>query len=184
VSAKWAASFARWAPHYAPTGEIYSLTHMHPHRFMLEFEPRLGYPAQTVEIRVGYSSHPFTIQCPDGTPVHAQYSRPHDPRVFSEERYEWSLQLPDILKGIGARRCFATNRKNYFVVDDFEGLPPNTEYWVFFNARRDGDALRIFVESAYAGDVRKAPYARKHESTLFRALASKTLGLKKSNPAV
>jgi len=44
-------------------------------------------------------------------------------------------------------------------------------------------AVRLFVESAYAGDIGRAPHGRKRETILFRALVNKTLGLKKANPA-
>jgi hypothetical protein len=55
---------------------------------------------------------------------------------------------------------------------------------VFFNAKRDApDAMRLFVESAYAGNPSKSPHGRRRESVMFRALVSKTLGLKKANPA-
>jgi hypothetical protein len=150
----------------------------------VHFAQRADYAAQDIEIRVGYSSHPFTRQCAEGEHPHAAYSKPHDPRVFCPDRYQLSLRLPAIIAGIETRRCYATNFKNYFVVDTFDILPPNTEYWVFFNTRKaDQGAMRLFIESAYAGDCGKAPHGRRRQADMFRALVSKTLGLKKANPA-
>lgn len=184
MSAKWASGFTRWAPYHDPNGETYSLTHLHPHRFTLEFQARNDYPARNVEIRIGYSSHPFTRECAEGETPHNLYSKTHDLRTFAPERYQWSLQLPEIMKRIDSRRCHATNHKNYFIVDNVPGLPASMEYWIFFNTRKDGpDALRVFVESAYAGDTGRAPHGRGRETILFRALVTKTLGLKKANPA-
>ena len=69
-------------------------------------------------------------------------------------------------------------------MDTFDLLPANTEYWVFFNSKKDGaNIMRLFVESAYAGDPSKAPHGRRRESVMFRALVNKTLGLGKANPA-
>jgi hypothetical protein len=112
------------------------------------------------------------------------YSKPHDARVFCLERYALSRQLPSIIRNIDTRRCYATNFRNYFIVDTLDLLSANTEYWVFFNTKKaEPDALRLFVESAYAGNPSKAPHGRRRESVMFRALVSKTLGFKKANPA-
>jgi hypothetical protein len=184
VSAKWADGLARWQPHYGEDGQVYSLTHLHPHRFTLKFAAWAGYPARDVEIRVGYSSHPFTTRCPDGTAPHAPYSKPHDPRVFCRERYRLSHQLPKIIESIETRRCYATSFRNYFILDTLDVLPANTEYRVFFNTKQTApDSMRLFVESAYAANPSKLPHGVQRESLMFRALVSKTLGLKKANPA-
>lgn len=184
MSQKWANGFARWLPHYGEDGQVYSLAHLHPHRLTLSFAARADYPARDVEIRIGYSSHAFTKRCPDGDMPHAPYSKPHDPRVFCLERYRLSLQLPKIMQNIDTRRCYATNFRNYFIVDTFGLLPANTEYRVFFNMKKAGpEAMRLFIESAYAGDPTKSPHGRRRESVVFRALVNKTLGLEKANPA-
>lgn len=184
MTGKWAEGLPRWQPHRGDGGQVYSLAHLHPHRFTLRFEARGDYPACDVEIRVGYSSHAFTRGCPEGETPHAPYSKGGDPRVFCPDRYQLSHRLSAIIQSIDTRRCYATNFRNYFIVDTGDLLPPNTEYWVFFNTRKDEPyAMRLFVESAYAGNPAKAPRGRRGEATWFRALVSKTLGLKKANPA-
>lgn len=136
MSSTWAEGFARWQPHYGEDGRLYSLAHLHPHRLALKFAARADYPARDIDIRIGYSSHPFTTRCPDGELPHAAYSKRHDPRVFCCERYKLSLQLPKIMASLDARRCYATNFRNYFIVDTWDLLPAKTEYWVFFNAKK------------------------------------------------
>lgn len=85
---------------------------------------------------------------------------------------------------MGTRRCYATHFRNYFIVETFELLPADTEYRIFFNTKKaEPDAMRLFVESAYAGALSKSPHGRWRESMLFRALVNKTLGLQKANPA-
>jgi hypothetical protein len=184
VSAKWANGFPRWQPHYGEDGQVYSLAHLHPHRLTLRFAARSDYLARDVEIRVGYSSHPFTKKCADGETPQAAYSKSYDQRIFCLERYRLSLQLPKIIENIETRRCYATRFRNYFIVETFDLLPANTEYRVFFNTKKaEPDAMRLFVESAYAGAPSKSPHGRWHKSLLFRALVNKTLGLEKANPA-
>jgi hypothetical protein len=105
-------------------------------------------------------------------------------RACSGERYRLSHQLPKIIANIETRRCYATGFRNYFIVDTFELLPPNTEYRVFFNTKKaETDAMRLFVESAYAGNSSKLTQGSRRESVMFRALVGETLGLKKANPA-
>ena len=186
MASDWASSFTRWSPHVAEDGQSYNLTHLHPHRMQIELTARLGYPAQTIEVRVGYSSHTFTKSCPEEDSPHHQYSKPHDLRVFCNERYQHSLQLRAIMESIEGRRCYATNHKNYFIIENSPSLSlsAGTEYWVFFDTRKAGPAaLRLFIESAYAGEKARAPRGRSREAIGFRALASKTLDLQKANPA-
>jgi hypothetical protein len=132
-----------------------------------------------VEIRVGYSSHVFTVKCPINELPDARLGKPHDPRIFSPIRYQHSLQLPLIVQNLHTRRCYATDQGNYFVVDMIDALSLSTEYWVFFHIRKCADqyAIILFVESAYPGDIGRAPYGRKRQSHLFRSVVSKALGV-------
>lgn len=100
------------------------------------------------------------------------------------ERYQLSLQLPKIIESIDTRRCYATNFRNYFIVDTLGLLPADSEYRVFFNTRKaEPNAMRLFVESAYRANPFKMPPGSRRESLMFRALVGKTLGFKKANPA-
>lgn len=181
MASEWATGLTRWQPYYGADGKVYSLAHLHPKRRELNFPERAGDPARVIEIQIGYSSHAFTRQCQHGEEWHQAYSRQRDPRVFCPQRYQLSLQLPSIVEGFESRRCYATQHENYFVVDTLDILPPNTEYWIFFNTRKqEPSAIRLFIESAYAGNVGKAPHGRKKESIQFKALVSKTLGLSRS----
>src|SRR5687767_13735672 len=100
MSSKWAMGLPRWQSYCGDDGRVYSLAHLHPARFTLSFAARADYPARDVDIRVGYSSHPFTMRCPDGDIPQAPYSKSHDPRVFCPGRYQLSLQLPRLIAGL------------------------------------------------------------------------------------
>jgi hypothetical protein len=56
----------------------------------------------------------------------------------------------------------AFSRNNYFVVELLEPLPTGFEYRVFFDVRglAEPDAVLLFIQSAYAGDIRKSPRGR------------------------
>jgi hypothetical protein len=183
VSSEWARGLPRWQPHIANNGEMFSLAHLHPHRYVLHLEPHGSYPACDVEIRIGYSSHPFTVSCKDGETGDAPYSKLRDQRIFCPDRYKLSFKLREIMESIDSRRCYATEHRNFFVIQSMEELPNGTEYWVFFNPKAKGPAaIELFIESAYAGDTTRAPRSRRRESVVFRALITKTLGLKKQTP--
>jgi hypothetical protein len=183
MSSNWAHGLTRWPPYVHESGTC-DLSHLYPTRFTLSFSARAGYAARDVEIRVGYSSHVFTTRCGYREQPHAAYSKAHDARVFCTTRYRLSFTLPALVSNLGNRRCYATRHKNHFIVNALEGLPSGMEYWVFFNLRKTNkpDALRLFVESAYPGETTQAPYGRKRESILFRALVSKTLDITRQEP--
>jgi hypothetical protein len=85
--------------------------------------------------------------------------------------------LPDVVRTLDGRKCFFTDRNNYFVVELPAELPAGFEYWIFFDVRgvAEPDAVLLFIQSAYAGDTRKSPYSRRREKVRFRMLVSKAL---------
>jgi hypothetical protein len=85
--------------------------------------------------------------------------------------------LPDVVRSLDSRKCFFTDRNNYFVVELPEVLPAGFEYWIFFDVRgvAEPDAALLFIQSDYVGDTRKSPYSRRREKVRFRMLVSKAL---------
>ena len=130
-------------------------------------------------------SHTFTTACPEEGIPHRDFSRHHDPRIFSLERYQLSLNLPDIIDSMAYRRCYASNAGygNHFVIEGLPGLPTEEEYWVFLQMERiDHTVALLRVRSAYTGHRARAPHGRGRKSMLFRELLARTLGLKKQTP--
>lgn len=176
MSSNWAEKFTRWRPFHL--GSIaYPLTHVHPFRFELLLPAREKQPELRAEVRVAFSSHTFTVRCAAEIAPHEYYSGRNDRRTFDFERYHLSKCLPELIKGLGSRKCYFTRHQNYFVADPKEGLAIDHEYWVFFSIRKshDGRAAQMFVESAYPGDRRQAPYGRSREKVRFQLLVSKAL---------
>jgi hypothetical protein len=182
VASSWAQGLPRWKPHIAG-GKVYSLDHLNPRRLTLDFAARADLPAISVEIRVGFMSHTFTEACASGEPAHPEYSRPNDPRIFSQRRHEFSRHLPALLDTIGTRRCHVSNsgHGNHFVIEGLPGLQPGEEYWVFLQMECvERTVARMRIRSAYAGRRDQAPHARGRQSMMFRELMARTLGLKET----
>jgi hypothetical protein len=97
----------------------------------------------------------FTRGCSIAEDPDYHYSTaPRDLRKFCPNRYELSKMLPDVVRSLDGRKCFFTERNNYFVVELPEPLPAGFEYWIFFDVRgvAEPDAVLLFIQSAYAGD--------------------------------
>ena len=83
----------------------------------------------------------------------------------------------DLARGLEQRKCFFTDRNNYFVIELPDALPAGFQYWVFFDVRgiSDPDAVLLFIQSAYAREAKMTPRGRKAEKVGFRVLVSKAL---------
>ena len=177
MRAKWANTFPRWPPH-SIEGQTYDLSHVHPFRYSLLLPERPNQAAREVEIRVTFSAHTFTESCPLSEVPDRNYSTgPRDLRRFCPTRYQLSKKLPDVARGLEQRKCFFTDRNNYFVIELPDALPAGFQYWVFFDVRgiSDPDAVLLFIQSAYAREAKMTPRGRKAEKVGFRVLVSKAL---------
>ena len=145
---------------------------------------RPNHSAQEIEIRVAFSAHTFTSGCLISEVPDYHYSTgPRDLRKFCTTRYELSKILPDVARSLDNRKCFFTDRNNYFIIELPDALPADREYWVFFDVRGvpDPDAVLLFIQSAYAGDAKKTPRGRKAEKVGFRVLVRKALDGRRAN---
>src|ERR1700733_8355945 len=97
---EWAKGLPWWAP-YRDAGVTYDLSHLHPFRYHLSLEANAGHRPLTVEIRVAFESHTFTVGCVMAEDPHFQYSGgQHDLRRFCPTRYELSKLLPDVIRNL------------------------------------------------------------------------------------
>jgi hypothetical protein len=105
--------------------------------------------------------------------------------LFDHERYGFSKLLPELIRNIGNRKCFFAKYDN-FVLELPEGIPADSEYWVFFFVecadKREGHALNLIVQSAYVGKRERSPGGRLAKKITFRALVSKALAGEKPKP--
>ena len=128
----------------------------------------------------------FTRTCEMDETPHPQYCSHGELRVFDHERYRFSKLLPEVFRNIGNRKCFFGKYDNFFVVELPEGVPADSEYWVFFFVERadkhEAHALNLIVQSAYVGKRERSPVGRLGKKVTFRALVSKVLAGGKPKP--
>lgn len=184
MSMRWAKNLPYWPP-YKDAESTYDLSHLNPFRYQLELPEKGNHPARQTEIRVAFSAHTFTVGCVIAEGPHLQYSGgQRDLRRFCPDRYRLSKLLPDVIRNLNTCRCFFAPRENFFVVEVPGGLPPESEYWVFFDVRgtEDPGAVIVRVQSAYVGHTKKLPGGLKAKKVGFAVLVNKALRDERATP--
>ena len=175
----------RWPPHWED-GQRYDLSHAYPFKFDYVLPASQEFVERVVGIQASFTSHVFTRTCEMDETPHRQYCSHGELRVFDHERYRFSKLLPDVFRNIGNRKCFFGKYDNFFVVELPEGVPADSEYWVFFLVeradKREAHALNLIVQSAYVGKRKRSPVGRLGKKVTFRALVSKVLAGGKPKP--
>ena len=175
--AYWARAFPAWKPHI-DGNQTYDLSHLQPFKFPLVFTATSALPGRTVEVHVAFSSHVFTERCEEHEEPNHLYSAPHDKRRFSPDRYGWSKRAPAILRDLENRNCLMNLTRDNYVTAQLPGAPAGREYWIFFDIRRakwHEDAVVVFVQSAYMGNISDPPYGPRPKKYGFRPLVAMTL---------
>jgi hypothetical protein len=175
----------RWPPYWDGI-QRYDLSHVYPFKFTYVLPATDKFAEQSIRILVNFSSHTFTTQCTVDE-AHGPYSAKSDPRKFDHERYELSKLLEDIIRNIGNRGCFFTEYENFLIVELPEGIPADSEYWIFFFLERaEGNQehhLDFVVQSAYIGKRVKLPGGIRKKKVTFRTLVTKALaGARQKRP--
>ncbi len=112
------------------------------------------------------------------------------------ERVITTDKFADVFRNIGNRKCFFGKYDNFFVVELPEGVPADSEYWVFFFVERadkhEAHALNLIVQSAYVGKRERSPVGRLGKKSYLQSprlkgigwWKTKTAALKKQTPPV
>ena len=178
-------STTRWPPHWE-AGQRYDLSHVYPFKFDYALLANQHFAECIVSIRVSFTSHAFTRKCEADEVPHPHYCAPGEARVFDHGRYGFSKLLPELFRNIDNRKCFFAKYNNFFVLELPEGIPADSEYWVFFFVERAGKdeehALNLIVQSAYVGKRERSPAGRRAKKITFRNLVSKVLAGEKPKP--
>jgi len=178
-------STTRWPPHWEE-GQRYDLSHVYPFRFNYVLPANQQFAERIIGIQVSFTSHAFTRKCAADETPHPHYSAPGEARMFDRERYGFSRMLPELIRNIGNRKCFFGRYDNFFVLELPEGIPADSEYWVFFFVERaataEEHALNLIVQSAYIGKRERSPAGRRAKKITFRTLVAKVLAGEKPKP--
>lgn len=156
----------KWSPALVG-GVVYDLGHLHPLSFDFVVPAKDGKPEQVYPLDVTFSLHCFTrgIRSGETYAPDLAYSDSRETRLFDARRHRLSLLLPDIVRGIGARRCFHTAHGNFFTVEIVDDEGHAAGYTVYFTVSRSTrrGRLTLYVQSAYVQDgvPRQKPKPRK-----------------------
>jgi len=171
MGVNWAAGLIRWRPHVSADGRTHSLAHLHPFRFTCEVRIANG-SARTITINVGFALHVFTSEFSNAAPETEEYRDDREYRTFDHERYNASLHLAALVRGIEKRKRFFAKNDNFFTVE-MAHAPADHEYRVFFNVRRDktnADSVTLIVQSAYFGRRQLSPKGARRKQVRFRVI--------------
>ncbi len=174
-------STTRWLSQWE-RGRRYDLSHVYPFKFDYVLPANKQFAERIVRIQVSFTSHAFTRKCEVDEKPHPHYCSPGEARIFDQERYGLSKLLPELIRNIGNRKCFFAKYDNFFVLELPEGIPDDSEYWVFCTDKCEMHALNLIVQSAYAGKRERSPGGRMAKKITFRALISKVLAGEKPKP--
>lgn len=140
-------------------GKSYDLTHLRDSIFSFTIAANKAYTEINADMLIQYSCHCISIGPPHGERFDFMelgmdqlvIDDRGNERRFSPERYEWSKNLPDIIRSLPSdQMCFFTGRENLLTIEilDSTGVPHT--YEVFFNLTRQSSRfVRVYVESGY-----------------------------------
>jgi hypothetical protein len=147
----------KWVP-FRHGGAVYDLSHLHPTTVVFSQPESGAKPARDYTTDVVFGLHCFTRGPRDGERIDValRYSDAREARIFDFQRYELSKLLPAIVGALPCRKCFHTERGNFFTVELVNGDDLPIDYEIYFEASRSSikGRLNLFVQSAYVRDRR------------------------------
>lgn len=164
-------------PSLVVAGETVSFAHLEPMSLLVPTETK---PAG-VRIDVVFSNHCFSESFDPalhtGTVVDVWDGQVR--RIFERVRYDLSLGLPAIVRGLPDAQVFLTPEANYVrIILPAPAGAPGADYRMFFRLKREASAtadLKLRVESAYSPTAGQALAAARMTKIRFKVLVDKTL---------
>ena len=127
-------------------GNLYSLGHLEPFIFSLATDEAV------YSVEVSFGLHCFTEALNGSHTSDLLYTHQGERRAFSVERYELSKSLPDLIRSLGNRTVYWSERSDFFVLRDVTSNNGKRPHLVFFSAIRSAKErvdVRLSVNSAY-----------------------------------
>lgn len=153
-------------------GKTYDLSHLEPIRMEVEYEEKKVLVKRMVTFL-------FSCHCYSRSPVTSE-DVSHDmvvmdgncSRVFSEERYELSRLLPDLVRDLPNQKIYQTEHRNYLHLPCVDKLGQKFTYLIAIRIKKGGGDILVRIESAYPID--KLEDRRKRDKPMrFKVALSK-----------
>jgi len=140
----------RWSD-FEYKGKVYSLSHLHP--FACAY-PHPSGDGTFCNVLVRFSMHCFTRSSLDGEIYdnNLEYEDNREKRVFDFYRHELSFNLPDAIKELNSKKCFHTNKGNFFTVELVDNGGGVVEYEIFFDihkVKKGNNGLALQIQTAF-----------------------------------
>jgi hypothetical protein len=169
----------RWKP-FKYRGDTYDLTHLYPRTVRYEQTAKGNQPSRSYTADVIFSLHCFTRGFREGeTPDESLlYADSRECRVFDFQRYQLSKFLPQIVYGLSQRKCYHTERGNFFSIELLSQEDGSViEYNIFFTASRSSKkgVVNLFVQSAYVRDSQHSSNRPQKKPIGFHVILFNTL---------
>lgn len=171
-------------------GVPYNFTHLRSFDMALVKEARGAWPEFRATVRVVFDCHVVTekvLYLIENHPAYWQDSG-GNARKFVQERYRYSLTLPDLISALptGKIKCYVAKQNNYMVWEPGEG-EGKAHYQAFFDIYKPAKQpvncaplLILYVRSAYLKDEPFAEQREKHKA--FGQLCAELAGVIEKKP--
>jgi hypothetical protein len=160
---------------YKYGGQTYAMGHLHDVLIEYQLPPSITQPARQYKVKVSYKLHCFSRDPKLGetyTPRQVIYKN-REGRLFCEERWKCSYQLPSIIGQIQQKDCYPTDRNNYVIMSVATADGPQ-DYAVFFKVTAADSSewdANLTVISAHP----KPGYRPRERAKPFNAILGETV---------
>lgn len=173
-----------WWRHRSIQDTEYAFTHLWPFDFDVSRPASGRFAAMSVPLTVNFDCHVVTegydltqhgnLNADD---PNVWYDTGGHPRFFHLERYQKSLALPEMVKGLGSGKtaCYTAKKNNLMIWKPDEGTAHYQAFFTLTRPKETPDKLLLYVQSAY---VKKEPYkAQRQDRRIFAGECAKLMGL-------
>ena len=141
-----------WKP-YTHHGQVFDLSHLYDFEHTYIQAATAKDSQKQFRVFISFTNHCFTDSYnQDG---HLEpYQSGNSPRYFNAKRWQYSIQLPDMLKGLTRASVYVVHDNSYFSFKTIDDAGELIEYEVYFDVFFDKVTKQILllVKSAYARD--------------------------------
>lgn len=129
-------------------GKTYNLNHLSPFSLNVNLPPKGNKQAISFTLKIRFSTHCVSEDWVEHPTVSFLDEGGKD-RFFSFARYNLSLRLPSLLRGLPERQCYFASSRNFLTVEITEDGGESKNYHIYFSVKKIREGVSVLVESAY-----------------------------------